>query len=200
MGLKGRQLACNRKKRKSMNFERSEQTLRVEAAGHADWCALRVRPRWEKLVAEALAGKGYEQLLPLYRKRSQWSDRVKVVEVPLFAGYVFCRADFSSPVSLVTTPGVLGILRFGGAVARISEDEIAGMRAITASGLPAGPWPYLGKGQHVRIDSGVLRGFEGVLVQIRNEFRLVLTVEALGRSVAVEVDRAHITPLPVLAA
>ena len=162
------------------------------------WCAVCVRPRWEKLVAEALAAKEYEQLLPLYRKRSQWADRVKEIELPLFPGYVFCRADFSSGPPLVTTPGVLGLLRFGDTLARISESEIAGMRAIMASGLPAGPWPYLSGGQRVRIDSGSLRGFEGILLQIKNEFRIVLTVEALGRSVSVEIDRASITPLSTM--
>ena len=167
----------------------------TSAGDDSPWFAVCVRPRWEKLVAEALPAKGYETLLPLYRKRSQWSDRVKELELPLFPGYVFCRTGSGSEPPLVTTPGVLGMLRFGGSLAQISPMEIAGMKAIVGSGLPAGPWPYLAKGQRVRIETGSMRGFEGILLQIKNEFRLVLTVEALGRSVSVEIDRSLITPV-----
>jgi transcription antitermination factor NusG len=158
------------------------------------WCAIRVRPRAEKLVAAALRGKQYEEFLPLYRKRSRWSDRVKVIEYPLFPGYVFCRADLSGHPPLVTTPSIIGILTFGGKPALISEQEIDAIKAVLRSGLNSEPWPYLREGDRVRIVNGSLSGIEGLLIRSKSEWRVVLSVDVLLRSIAVEVDREWLVP------
>lgn len=158
------------------------------------WYAVRVRPRAEKLVAAALRGKDYEEFLPLYRKRSRWSDRVKIIDSPLFPGYVFCRAGLSGHPPLVTTPSVIGILSFGGQPALISEQEIDAIKAILRSGLNSEPWPYLREGDHVRIISGSLTGIEGLLVRSKNDWRVVLSVDVLCRSIAVEIDRQWVVP------
>lgn len=175
---------------------KEENSCDVPLAGSTPWHAIRVRPRWERVVASALRGKQIEEFLPVYRKRSRWSDRVKEMELPLFPGYVFCRADLSGGPTLVTTPGVIGILKFGSTLAIVSDSEIQALQAVLRSGVPASPWPYLAIGQTVRIDCGALAGIEGILLQTKNDCRVVLSVEVLCRSVAVEVDRDRVTPLP----
>jgi len=173
--------------------ENLPDTLELEEAG--SWHAVRVRPRWEKLAANALHCKDYEAFLPLYRKHSQWSDRVKDIDVPLFPGYVFCRGEFFRRPRLVTTPGVIGILSFNGTPAVIDDHEIEAIKAVLRAGLYAEPWPHLREGQRVRVNSGALTGMEGILIRIKSDFRIVLSVEALCRSVAVEIHRECVTPL-----
>ena len=160
-----------------------------------DWYAIRVRPRFEKLVASALHGKGYEEFLPLYRKRNRWSDRMKEVDLPLFPGYVFCRADWMGKPRLVSTPGVVGVLSFANRPATISEEEIGAIKLVLRSGVSMEPWPYLREGQRVRIERGSLTGLEGIVVRTKTDFRIVLSVDALCRSVAVEVYSECVSPV-----
>ena len=179
-----------------LSRETGEWAKNVSPAGTRPfWYAVRVRSRWEKLVASALRGKEYEEFLPTYVKRSRWSDRVKEIELPLFPGYVFCRANLCGRPPLVTTPGVIGLLSFGSSLALISDREIEDIRIVVRSGLPAAPWPFLHEGQRVRIDCGALSGLEGILLQVKSNCRIVLSVEALCRSVAVEIDRDWVTPI-----
>jgi transcription antitermination factor NusG len=171
-----------------------EDTSATVAEQDLGWYAIRVRPRAEKLVAAALRGKEYEEFLPLYPKRSRWSDRVKVIDCPLFPGYVFCRGSLAGHAPLVTTPSVIGILTFGGKPAIISEQEIDAVKTVLRSGFSAEPWLYLRDGDRVRIVSGSLAGIEGLLVRSKNEWRVVLSVDVLCRSIAVEVDRHWLEP------
>lgn len=165
------------------------------AEADSSWLAIRVRPRREKMVADALRGKQYEAFLPLYRKRSRWSDRQKDVDLPLFPGYVFCRGELSGRPLLITTPGVIGILRFGNCPAIISHKEIEAVRAAVRSGASTEPWPYLREGQRVRVQQGALVGVEGILIRTKSDWRVVLAVEALSRSIAVEIYREWVTPV-----
>jgi transcription antitermination factor NusG len=173
----------------------SEQLLGRLPPNKSSWYALRVRARWEKVVAGALHGKEYDEFLPLYRKRSSWSDRIKEIDLPLFPGYVFCRSDLCGRAPFITTPGVIGILSFGGHPAIISQEEIEAVKAVIRSGVDAGPWPYIREGQRVRILRGALAGVEGILVRAKSDWRVVLSVETLCRSIAVEVDREWVTPI-----
>ncbi len=159
------------------------------------WFALRVRANCEKLTGELLRKKGYEEFSPLYRLRRQWSDRVKVVEMPLFSGYVFCRFDVHRRLPILTTPGVVTIVNFGGIPAEIDEAEISAIQTILVSGRLTLPWPYLKVGQRVRVTSGPLRGVEGLLTQMKDELRMVVSVTLLQRSVSVEIDREDVEPI-----
>lgn len=170
-------------------------TATIDRREDPAWYAIRVRPRSEKLVAAALRSKQYEDFVPLYQKRSRWSDRIKSIECPLFPGYVFCRADLAGRPPVVTTPSVIGILSFGGRPALISEQEIHAIRIALRSGLKSEPCPYLREGDRVRIVQGPLAGIEGVLSRLKNDWRVVLSIDALCRSVAVEIDRDSATPL-----
>jgi transcription antitermination factor NusG len=162
---------------------------KVETEPGPAWFALTVKPQHERAVANSLQLKGLEDFVPLYRDRRRWSDRVKELELPLFPGYVFCRFTATHRSGVLATPGVRSIVGFGKAPAAVPQSEIEAIRAMIASGLPVGPWPFLKVGQTVRIERGALRGLEGILVQLKDAWRVVVSVPLLQRSVAVEIDR-----------
>jgi transcription antitermination factor NusG len=163
--------------------------------GEEAWFALAVRPRHEKAVAEVLKLRELESYLPLYGAARRWSDRTKIVQTCLFPGYVFCRFTYRRRLDVLNAPGVVSIVGFGDSPQPIPEAEIEAIRTVLASGLSAGPWPFLRKGSRVRILAGSMKGLEGILVREKEALRLVVSVRMLQRSVAVEVDRQMIEPL-----
>jgi transcription antitermination factor NusG len=163
--------------------------------GSKPWFALRVKPNYEKRVATALRGKGFEELLPLYRSKRQWSDRVKLMDLPLFPGYLFCRLDLASRLPLVTTPGFLYIVGVGKNPQPVDEAEILAVQSVMRSGVPVTPWPSLMVGQKVRLQHGPLRGLVGVLTKIANQQRMYVSVTLLKRSISVEVAQDWIQPI-----
>jgi len=159
------------------------------------WFALQVRTRFEVAVANYLEGKGYQWFLPTYKTRKRWSDRVKEVQAPLFPGYIFCRFDPQTRLPILTTPGVIQIVGYNRLPVPIDEAEISAIQTLVASGVSNEPCPFLAVGDRVRIDSGPLRGLEGILLKIRGDNRLILSVSLLQRSVAVEIDSGFVTSL-----
>lgn len=157
------------------------------------WFALQVRTRHEAAVASFLEGKGYEYFLPAVTSTRRWSDRVKHVQNPLFPGYVFCRFNPQNRLPILTTPGVIQIIGYNRLPVPIEAAEIAGIQALVESGLPSQPWPFLKAGDRVRIESGSLRGFEGLLIEFKGRHRLVLSISLLQRSVSVEIDAAAVS-------
>jgi transcription antitermination factor NusG len=158
------------------------------------WFALRVRPRAEKVVADALHGKGYEEFLPLQRERRRWSDRVATVDLPLFPGYVFCRFDAQQRLPILTTPGVMLVVGIGKAPQPIDDEEIASLQVLDASRLHLEPWPYLHIGRRVQILAGPLAGAEGILLSVKSQQRLVVAVTLLQRAVSVEIPETCAWP------
>lgn len=162
------------------------------------WYALQVAHRCETVVAAVLSNKGYDQFLPLYHCRRVWSDRIAELELPLFPGYVFCRFDpHDRRVPIITTPGVIRIVNFGGVPIPLEDAEIAAVQSIVSSGLPAAPCPYLRVGRRVRVRSGALAGVEGIVVENRGRQRLVVSIDILQRSVMAEIDSAWLEPAAV---
>lgn len=159
------------------------------------WYAIRVKPRFERAVYQNLAAKGYACFLPLYKERRRWSDRVKLVELPLFPGYLFCSLDIRRRLPVLQTPGVLHFVSFDGEPAPVDGKEIHALQTAVSSGAPLAPWPYLREGQRVMVARGPLRGLTGILLKVRDEFRLIISVTLLMRSVAVEIDREAVRPL-----
>ena len=159
------------------------------------WFALCVKPRHEKTTAWALRSKGFEEFLPLHRRLRRWSDRLKELDEPLFSRYVFCRFDPMDRLPVLRTPGVVSIVGFAGNPAPVADGEIAALQAIVKSGLTAQPWPFLQRGQLVRIEAGPLSGLEGILLDWKSRHRLIVSVTLLQRSVAVEIDRLWVRPI-----
>jgi transcription antitermination factor NusG len=142
-----------------------------------------------------LEQKGVEKFLPTYPSRRRWSDRVKTLDLPLFPGYVFCRIPLDGRNLVLTTGGVVDIVSVGRVPAPISEAEIEAVRTVVNASAQAEPWPFLKIGQKVRIDGGSLTGLEGILIRVKNSWRLVISVTLLERSVAVEIDAAFVSPI-----
>jgi transcription antitermination factor NusG len=165
----------------------------------APWYALTVKPRHERATARSLDSKGLEQFSPLYRARRRWCDRIKELETELFPGYVFCRFSYEERLLVLKTPGVTSIVGFGGRPVAVDDREIEAIRAVVASGLPVQPWPYLRVGQRVRIEQGCLEGVVGIVLRDRDAFRVLINVEILQRTVAVEIDRSLLTPIEQVA-
>jgi transcription antitermination factor NusG len=163
------------------------------------WFAIRVRPRFEKLVSDALRSKDYTEFLPVFRARRRWSDRFTTVELPLFPGYTFCRFNPERRLPILTTPGVMHVVGLGRVPIPVDDGEIAAVRAIVDSGLTAQPWPFLKSGDRVMLAEGPLRGVEGILVSADTN-RLVVNVTLLQRSIAVQIDRDWVRPLTNLSA
>jgi transcription antitermination factor NusG len=173
----------------------SQLDVLCNAGADGRWYALVVRPKHEKAVNDYLGMRGLDAFCPVYRTRRRWSDRMKEVDLPLFAGYVFCRFSYEQRLAALGTPGVRSVVTVKTVPQAISESEIQALQSIGKSGLPAKPWPFLRTGQRVRIELGSLAGLEGILVREKDLFRVVVSVELLMRSVAVEVDRDSIYPL-----
>lgn len=159
------------------------------------WFALQTRSRYEQFAAAHLRSKGYELFLPVYTSRRRWSDRIKELELPLFPGYVFCKFDLLNRLPILVTPGVVQVIGSGKNPIPIDDAEIAALQAVVQSELPRQPWPFLQVGQKVKIAYGPLSGFEGILVNLKGNHRLVLSVGLLRRSVAVEIDSAWVSPV-----
>jgi transcription antitermination factor NusG len=172
----------------------------VNIHAFSPWIAVVVRPRAEQMAQKGLAGAGFETFVAWHGVRRRWSDRVKVVQENLFPGYVFCRSTFEDRLVVMRQPGVASVVSFCRTPAFIAHAEIEAVRRMLASDLPLGPWPFLSAGQRVRVERGVLAGLEGTLVRDSSAWRVVVSVEALQRSIAVQVDRDQIYPLSQSAA
>lgn len=159
-----------------------------------NWWALYTRHQHEKVVAEALATKGFEVFLPLYESVHRWKDRKKVLSLPLFPCYVFVRGGLDRKLQVVTTPGVHMILYHGERVATIPESEIAAIHRAIAGRFRVEPHPFLKCGERVRVIRGALEGLEGILLRKKNWSRLVLSVDMLAQSVAVEIESSDVEP------
>lgn len=162
-----------------------------------EWYAFRVRPRHEKVVSSALRNKGYVDFLPLSRQRHRWADRYKTVELPLFPGYIFCETDLREIGHIKLTPGIVDVVRAGSSPLPARREEIEDLRCASQHAISMESCPLIEdvSGHTLRIASGPLRGFTGVLVEIRGKKRLVLSVELLRRSVLVELPSDAIDPM-----
>ncbi len=167
----------------------SSQPLPATQNAQFPWYGLRTRSNQEKVAATVLEAKGFEPYLPSYSVRRRWSDRVVNTTLPLFPGYLFCRFDSNQKLPVVSTPGVVSVVGYGNVPAPIEDREIEAIQTLLESGAPAQPHPYLKEGQKVRVKSGVLQGVEGILIRMKSEWRMVLSITLLQRSIAVEVDR-----------
>jgi len=157
-----------------------------------NWYAVCTRHQHEKTAARILEYKEFEVFLPLYKARHGWKDRIKEVSVPLFPGYLFVREGLKRWLAILTTPGVSSIVSCGDQPAAIPFSEIEGVKRVVESSLRVEPHPFLKCGDWVRVKHGPIAGVEGLLLRQKNVARLVLSVEMLGKSAAVEVDATDV--------
>jgi len=170
------------------------ETFRSEPHDASPWWAVYTRHQHEKVVAEMLFAKGFEVFLPLYESTRRWKDRRMVLSLPLFPCYVFVRGSLDRKLQVVTTPGIHMILYRGEQVAIVPSQEIEAIQRAVGGPSQIEPYPFLKCGKRVRVVRGSLEGVEGILVRKKNLFRLVLSVDMLAQSVAVEVHASDVEP------
>ncbi len=179
----------------------TEYTSAVVAAfdnpGAPSWYGLQTRPRHEKIVAQRLQERGVQTFLPLVTEVHRWSDRKKSVEIPLFSCYVFAKfaPQREERLRVLRVEGVFGLVGASGEGAAIPEEQIAAVRNVVEAKLQWTSHPFLKIGQRVRIRSGALDGVEGILVGRNGESTLVISVDAIQRSLAVRVEGYAVEPV-----
>src|SRR5580704_7926915 len=161
------------------------------------WYGLQTSPRHEKMVAHRLEERGVTAFLPLVSEEHRWSDRKKTVQVPLFSCYVFEKfaLNRSERLRVLRVDGVFGLVGDRGEGTPIPDDQIAAVQSLVETQLPWSTHPFLKIGQRVRIRSGVLDGLEGILVSRNGDRSLVISVEAIQRSLAVRVEGYEVEPI-----
>jgi transcriptional antiterminator NusG len=166
--------------------------MSVSAVGTA-WFALYVKSKTEEQVSQHLRYKGYEEFLPLYKIR--FTNHTVEKQKPLFPGYIFCRLSPGANGLIITTPGVISIVGFGGKPMPVEMREIEALKKVVASGFQSEPCKFLNVGEMVRVEDGPLAGVAGILISVRGQYRLVISVALMGRSVAVELSRSAVKSL-----
>jgi transcription antitermination factor NusG len=154
------------------------------------WYAVHTRARHEQKVVKQLQEKGATTFLPLVTQTHRWSDRRKVVELPLFPCYAFaCLApSVEMRLPVLQTPGVLSIVGARGVGASIPDKEIEDIQTLLAQNVSSSLYPFVKVGQRVRIRGGCLDGVEGILVAEKSDRRLVVSIELIQQSVSVQID------------
>lgn len=161
------------------------------------WYALQTRSRHEKRIQGNLQEKGIQAYLPLSEKHHQWSDRRKLVDEPLFPGYVFVKIapDAQSRVPVLRTTGVIGFLGVRGVGIPIPESEISAIRTLLQENVEVRSHPYLELGKRVRICGGSLDGLEGILTGMEGTRGLVVSVQVIQKSVEMRISGYTIVPV-----
>lgn len=161
------------------------------------WYAVRTRSRHEKLVARQLESQGIQSFLPVITKISNWSDRRKEVELPLFSGYAFVRLNHASGerVRVLQTQGVVNFVGVQGSGVPIPDQEIENINILVASKVTYQERPYLQVGQRVRVCGGALDGVEGILAAENSDRSLVISVGLIQRSISVRVAGYNVEPI-----
>jgi transcription antitermination factor NusG len=160
------------------------------ATGDETWYALHTRPRHEKLVVQRLEERGVKTFLPMVTEVHKWSDRKKQVQLPLFSCYVFAKfvPKRVERLNVLRVAGVLALVGSGGEGTPIPDGQIDAVRTLMDGGIPWSSFPFLKIGQRVRIRGGALEGLEGILVARNGNQTLVISIDAIQRSLAVRVE------------
>lgn len=164
----------------------------LAACTNPQWYAAYTASRHEKCVARQIAGLRVDCFLPVYRAIHRWKDRKQQVELPLFPGYVFVHMALRDRLQVLRLPGVAYLVGVGGVPAAVPDCEIQALRKGLNGDVCAEPHPYLKVGRRVRICGGPLAGIEGVLVRKKDKLRVVLSIDLIMSSVAVEVESSDV--------
>lgn len=173
------------------------QVTQSECGNMARWYALHTRARHEKTVERRLREQGMETFLPMSQEVHTWSDRKKKVDVPLFNCYVFVRCSLSAEdrTRVYQIDSIHGFVGVRGAGQAIPDEQIEAIRTVLAQSKPWRAHPFLKAGQRVRVRGGALDGVEGVFLTENGDHSLVISVDAIQRSMAVRIDGYEVDPV-----
>lgn len=159
------------------------------------WYAAYTCARHEKRVTEHLAERHVQHFLPQFESVRRWNDRQVKLNLPLFPGYVFVQLALRDRLRVLQIPGIVRLVGFNGHPVALPDQEIDALRNTVAARLRAEPHSYLIVGRRVRIMRGPLEGAQGILVRKKSTLRVVLSLDLIARSAAVEVDAEDIEPI-----
>ena len=152
------------------------------------WYAVYTRPRFEKQVLKGLLDQGIDAYLPLIKTMRQWSDRKKLVEIPLFSSYVFVNIDRRFYDQVLQTHGVVKYISFEGKAATIPPDQIDNLKIIVNSNEKVETtWETRRKGDKVIVTAGSLKGLRGELITDGDRKRVLVRIDSIDQNLTVEV-------------
>jgi transcription antitermination factor NusG len=167
------------------------QNVQTDALWYAGYTAA----RHEKRVAEHFAQRGVEHFLPLYETIHRWNNGRHRVQLPLFPGYIFVRIALQERLRVLEVPGFVRLVGFNSLPVPLPEADINRMKEALNKGVLAEPYPYLTVGTRVEIRNGPLQGMTGILLRRQNKCRVVISVDLIMRSMAVEVEASDVVPM-----
>ena len=158
-----------------------------------DWYVLQTRSRHEKKTHALLTRFNIESYLPLVSRKKKWSDRIKIVEEPIFSGYMFVRFQEINRYQILNTPGVVRFVSFNGEYATIDSKEIDAIKALSAFEteklvVDSTFFP----GEEVLISFGLFKGINAKLVSYKGKDKILLEVKAIGKGVLLEIGKTKI--------
>jgi transcription antitermination factor NusG len=162
------------------------------------WYAVYTAPRHEKSVLRHLRSRSVESFLPLYSSARLWNGRRAMVQMPLFPGYLFVRMLPEERMRVLEAPGVLNIVSSHGKLVPLPDGEVEALRAALET-RHSEPHPFLSTGRTVRIKVGPMRGLEGVIVRQTRRLRMVVSIQCIMQSFAVELEASDLEVQPALA-
>lgn len=170
--------------------------VNLERWNTAKWYALYTKSRHEKLVSGELEKKGMETFLPLREVTRQWSDRKKIVEEPLFQGYLFVKMPLRERWTVLNTTGAVRLIgKSAAGPVEVPESELLAVRRFLKENIVIDPFPYLKAGERVYVRSGPFKGVEGFIVRKDKHCRLVISLDLLMQSISIQIDQAMVEPL-----
>jgi transcription antitermination factor NusG len=159
------------------------------------WYAAYTHARHEKKVAQQLEERGIEHFLPVYHSVRRWKDRQKELDLVLFPGYVFTRIDPADKLRVLQLPGVVRFVSFNGQPTPLAGDDLEALRNALQHGIRAEHHPYLTMGRRVKVVRGPLAGAVGILLRLKTNFRVVISIDAIMRAVSVEIGESDVEPV-----
>jgi|HubBroStandDraft_6_1064221.scaffolds.fasta_scaffold533441_1 transcriptional antiterminator NusG len=171
-------------------IQSTHSSLGLVSASDLSWFAVQTWPRYEKRVAFELNRKQVEVFLPVLKSPRQWSDRRRIVDFPLFPGYVFVRIfkALQERVTVLRTNGVVNLVGDRGTGSAIPEAEINSVRTLLHRNIPFRSHPFLSVGQRVRIRGGALDGIEGTLQEEKSDLSLIVSIDIIQRSLSIRLE------------
>lgn len=172
--------------------ETSSEEVIDETFRPYSWFAVQTLSRHEKVVRSQLEMRNVETFLPTMTRLSQWTDRKKEIEVPLFAGYCFAKFSLADRLPVLQSQGVVRLIGSGKQPEPIPDDEIESLRKLISSSSNYVDCPYFKEGMLVEVIRGPLQGVKGRLVRETRRCRLVLSISLIQRAVTIEIDAASV--------
>jgi len=188
-------IIANRRNLASQNEDLVYPGEVADASANKSWCVVYTNVRHEKTVNSLLSNKSIETFLPLREVLTQWKDRRKKVQLPLFPGYIFVRIlenGARSILNILNTKGVVRILSSNGSYETVPAHQVDSIRLLVDTKVEYDPYKYLVKGKEVVVVNGPLQGVSGKILERKGQNRLIVSIDIIKRSVSVEVDPADI--------